>query len=154
MWTSFITARLATVTTLIFAGTLTLASAASGADNLSGLASRALIRLSRYYCTATFEQYAPQTYCAEMREYPPFDDGFFTLTMDQTSVHGCSYEAEGTPPNAEFGVSTDFFCHGLNTGMAQVGRIVGNTIKGQTYGLNVVGGVRSVFTCERVATCP
>lgn len=154
MWTTFIIARLAIVTTLIFAVTLPLASAAGSMDNPSGPSSRALTRLSRYYCTATFEHYAPQTYCAEMREYPPFDDGFFTFTVDQTSFHSCSYEAEGNPPNTEFGVSTDFFCHGLNTGMAQVGRIVGNTIKGQTYGLNVVGGVRSAFTCERVATCP
>jgi hypothetical protein len=126
---------------------------ASGTDGPSGRVLRNLTRIRRYQCTATFEQYPSQTFCAETREHLP-NYGFFTFTEDNIYVSSCSYGAEGDPPNTVFGVSTDFFCHGQNTGMAQVGRVAGDTIEGQAYWLNVVGGVRSVFTCQAVATCP
>lgn len=153
MRTSFITASLVTIAALIFAGNLSRACAASDTD-AQGLASHALTRISYYQCTGVFEKYGPRTFCAEMREQTPNSNGFFSFIEDKLLVHACTYEAKGNPPNTQFGVSTNFFCHGLNTGTAQVGQVMGKTITGQAYWLNVVGGVRSAFTCERVATCP
>lgn len=154
MRTSFTTISLATFAALILVGNLSLVSAGSGTDEPDRLSPHKLTRISYYTCARTFEQYAPRTFCAEMQEHPPYDAGFFSLIEDQVLVHACTYEARGNPPHTKFSVPPHFLCHGANNGAAYVGQVVGNTITGQAYWLNVVGGVRSVFTCERVASCP
>ena len=154
MRTSFITRSLATFAAVIFVGNLPLVSTANDTDEPNRLSPQKLTRISYYTCTRTFEKYAPQTFCSEMREYPPYGDGFFSLIEDQILVHSCTYEARGNPPTTKFSIPPNFLCHGANNGAAYVGQVEGNTITGQAYWLNVVGGVRSVFTCERVTTCP
>jgi hypothetical protein len=154
MRTSLIVSSLAALAVLILAGNLSRTNAASYTDGPNAFSSEKLVRVTSYQCTATFEKYAPRTYCAEMRVATPDDDGLFTFTDYQASVQFCTDEARGNPPNVQFGVSRDFFCNEPNTGIASIGRVMGNKIKGQLYGQNVVGGVRAVFTCEQVATCP
>jgi hypothetical protein len=154
MRTARITTSVSALATLILAATLSLASAAGGTDGASESSLLGLTRISSYKCTRTFETYAPRTFCTEMWEDPLSDDGFFFLVEDNILTHSCTYEAIGDPPNTQFGVGANFFCHGTNTATAHVGRIGDTTITGQSYWLNVVGGVRSVFTCEQVVTCP
>jgi hypothetical protein len=154
MRTALITTRLAALATLILAATLSLASAAGGAGGSRDSSLLGLTRISSYKCARTFETYAPRTFCTEVWEDPLSDDGFLFLVEDNILAHSCTYEAIGDPPNTQFGVGTNFFCHGTNTATAHAGRFVDNTITGQSYWQNVVGGVRSVFTCQRVVTCP
>ncbi len=154
MRTSFMTTSISMVTAFILAGILSPAFAAGGKDGSPSLSGRSLTQITRYRCTETYQSYPAQTYCATRYVNDPTHLGLFGFVANNSS-HVCSYEAIGTPPNVTFGASTsNFMCAGMTTGVGVVGQVGGTKITGQRYWQNVVGGVRSVFTCEMVATCP
>jgi hypothetical protein len=142
MRTSFLIASLAAFTALLLAGTLSPSCAASCDTQL----------ILNYKCTAAFDNGGKVDYCIIAGD-GNLGDGYFTLWADLTYLAVCTCEAKGNPPNVQFGASSkDFFCSEDLTSTVSIGKFVGGAIKGQTYNTSV--GVRSVFTCEPVASCP
>jgi hypothetical protein len=142
MRTSFILASLAAFMALLMAGNPSPSYAASCDTEL---------RLN-YKCTATFDDGGSVDYCVIGGD-GAFGDGYFNLIADLTYFALCTCEAKGNPPNVRFGAaSKDFFCSEDVTYTVSIGKFTGSKIKGQTYNTSV--GVRSVFTCEVVASCP
>jgi hypothetical protein len=104
-----------------------------------------------YSCTATSEGGGSVNYCVAV-DFAPRTDGEFLMVADQTYYAWCTCKATGNPPHVNFGVARNFFCTEDDTNTTSIGTATGNKIKGQIFNTSV--GVRSVFTCERVVTCP
>jgi hypothetical protein len=141
MRTSFILGSLAALAASIMAGNLSYADAANCETGLKPL----------YKCTADFDNGGSVDYCVAV-DSGPREDGEFVMVADQTYYALCTCNATGNPPNVNFGVSRDFVCAEDATHTTSIGRTTGNKIKGQTFNTSV--GIRSVFACQAVVTCP